>query len=283
MANNQQNNNVPTGENSTPKLAQIELTEAVKFNNIIDTATVTSSELEKTIAELFGSIFVDFEGCKIELVQQQGQRQPETLKCKLYFKPATVKGDGVYAVKSRGEYSSNKGKSKVPNLSDVVNTVNTYSNTKQIELEDMAKELLSEFLIIPIPDSKTVYRYNEELRKEVPVRLPKNWNAFTAEVSDPTVNQHLQNPYLVVILDLLPLVAKLYGKKDPKEVKTLAARGIVPKDRYQYSVSIAKVLNAMMRSYILEIKRIDIKALNDLANSIGYGSAPGGGILMTRR
>lgn len=281
MANNQQNNNVPTGENSTPKLAQIELTEAVKFNNIIDTATVTSSELEKTIAELFGSTFVDFEGCKIMPVQQQGQPQPETLKCKLYFKPATVKGDGLYAVKVRGEDSVNKGKSKVTDLSVLVNTINMYSKSKQFELEDMAKELLSEFLIIP--DAKTVYRYNEELGKEVLVRLPKNWNAFTEEISDTTVNPRFQNPYLAVTLDLLPLVAKLYGKKDPKEVKTLAARGIIPKDRYQYSVSIVKVLNAMTRSYILEIKRIDTKALNDLANSIGYGSVSGGSILMTRR
>lgn len=266
---------------TTPKLAQIELGEAVKFNNIISTATVTSAELEETIAELFASTFVDFEGCKIVPVSQQGQ--PDTLKCKLYFKPVTVKGDGLYAIKVRGEETINKGRGKVTDLSVLVNTVNIYSRAKQFELEDIAKELLAEFLILPANNIKTVMRYNEDLDKEVPVRLPNNWNAFTEEIADQTVNPRYQTPYLAVTVDLLPIVAKLYGKKDPKEVKSLADRKIMPKDRYQYNVSIVKVLNAMVRSYILEIKRIDIKELNALANTIGYGTVGAGNILMTHR
>lgn len=266
-----------TKTTNVPKLAQIELGEELKFNNIISTATVTSSELEKQISELFGSTFVDFEGCKILPVQQAGQ--PESLKCKLYFKPVTVKGEGVYAVKVRGEESI-KGKGRVTDLATVINTINMYSNSKQFELEDFAKELLAEFLIIQ--DAKTVNRFNEDLGREVLVRLPKNWNAYTEEVSDVTANPRFQNPYLAVTLDLLPIVAKLYGKKDPEEVKAFSIKRTLPKDRYQYSVSIVKVLNAMVRSYILEIRRIDTKELNVLANSIGYGNVSGN-ILMTRR
>lgn len=260
---------------NVPNLAQITLDEHESFNNVISTSTLTSSDLEKTIAELFGSTFVDFEGCKIVPMGVQGQ---ETLKCKLYFKPHMSKGDGLYAVKVRGEAAANP-KSKF-SLIDVVNTVNMLSTSKQFDLEDLAKELLAEFLIIG--DATLVDRYNPELGKVVKVRLPKNWNNYVSEIADTVGNTRFQNPYLVVTLDLIPIVAKLYGKKDPDEVESLSARGIVPKDRYQYAVNIVKVLNPTINSYILEIRRIDIKAMDKLSQSIGYGVMTGN-IVMTRR
>lgn len=259
-----------------PKLAQIEVGETVEFNNIISTATVTSSELEKHISELFGSTFVDFEGCKII-----GQ-QSESLKCKLYFKPVTVKGEGLYAVKVRGEEVFNKRKAEL-SLAASVNFVNKLTGSKQFELENLAKELLAEFLIIDPKNTTIIYRYNEDIDKDVQVRLPKNWNQYIEELSDNDPrNPQFHNPYLAVVVDLLPIVAKLYGKKDPEELKALSIKGLLPRDRYQYSVNIVKFLNANMGSYILEIRRIDIKELNKLANTIGCGNV-NGGILMTRR
>ena len=155
------------------------------------------------------------------------------------------------------------------------------ATSKQFELEDTAKELLAEFLIIS--NAKVVDRYDEEKDRIVKVRLPQNWNAFTEEITDTTIpNSRFVNPYLVVTLDLLPIIAKLYGKKDENEVKEFATRGAIPKDRYQYSVSIVKVLNPVMKSFILEIRRIDTKALNELGQSIGYGVMTGN-IVMTRR
>lgn len=258
-----------------PKLAQITLDEYESFNNVISTATLRSTDLEKKIAELFGSTFEDFEGCKIVPMGPAG----ETLKCKLYFKPCFNKGDGLYAVKVKGE-GVNSPKGKKSSFADLVNTVNMLAASKQFDLEDLAKEILSEFLIIP--DAKIVDRYNEDINRIVQVRLPKNWNTFTEEITDTINGTRFQNPYFVVNADLIPIVAKMYGKKDPVEVKALTEKGIIPKDRYQYAVNIVKVLNASIREYIFEIRRIDIKEMQSLSHSIGYGM-PVGNIIMTRR
>ena len=255
---------------NVPKLVQITLDEHESFNNVITTATVTSTALEKKIAELFSSTFVDFEGCKIMPVGEQ-------LKCKLYFKPCISKGEGLYAVKVKGE-NIVQNRKKV-NLLDVVNTVNMMSSAKQFELEDIAKEILAEFLIIQ--DAKFEDRFNEDLGKNVKIRLPKNWNQYTEEITDVVNGTRFQNPYLAVNLDLVPIVAKMYGKKDQAEVDALAGGGI-PKDRYQYAANIVKVLNFNLYQYVLEIKRIDIKEMEKLSQSIGYGMVTGN-VVMTRR
>lgn len=263
--------------NNVPKLVQVTLEEHESFNNVISTSTVTTTSLEKKISELFGSMFLDFEGCKIIPVGVQGQ---ETLKCKLYFKPSVNKTeDGLYAVKVRGE--AIKERNKAFNVVDMVSTVNMLYNSKQFDLEDIAKEMLAEFLIIP-NSHVVVDRFNEKLNKVVKVRLPKNWNNYTEEVADTVNGTRFQNPYLAVTLDLIPIVAKMYGKKDEREVKELAARGIIPRDRYQYAVNIVKALNPNVHSYILEIRRIDVKEMDKLSQSIGYGMISGN-IVMTRR
>lgn len=260
-----------------PALVQLTVKDHAKFDNVISTATVTSASFEKQISNLFGSVFEDFEGCKI--VSTPAAQGP--LKVKLYFKPVMNKTDGgLYAVKVRGEGVTKPSKGNKPLLSDMVNTINMLATSKQFELEDTAKELLAEYLMIS--DAKIVDRYNADLDKVVKVRLPKNWNQYTEEIVDPVGNTRYTNPYLVVTLDLLPIVAKLYGKKEEEEVKEFAAKGAIPKDRYQYSVSIVKVLNPTVGSYILEIRRIDTRALNELAQSIGYGTVSGN-IVMTRK
>lgn len=260
-----------SNQHKVPKLVQLTLPEVEPFNDVISTLTITSSRIEKKIAELFSSIFEDFDGCKIV---QNSINEP--LKCKLYFKPCMNKGEGLYAVKVRGEDIKNKR--HVSSFSAMVNTVNMLAVSKQFELEDMAKEILADFVYAS--DVKFEDRYNEELNKVVKIRMPKNWNPFLEEVSDVIANKY-QTPYLAVNVDLTLLIAKLYGKKDPDEVKALQGRGMLPKDRYQYSVSIVKILNPSMRSYILEIKRMDIKALEELSQSIGYGAVTGS-IVMTR-
>ena len=167
---------------------------------------------------------------------------------------------------------------KQSSLADMVRDVNYLSMSKQFELEEIAKELLAEFLIIH--DAKIVERYSPELDKNVKVRLPKNWNNYVEEVTDVVANTRFQHPYFVVTLDLVTIIAKMYGKKDPVEVADLAGRAI-PKDRYQYAVNIVKTLNPTMRQYILEIRRIDVREINALSQSIGYGVVTGN-IVMTR-
>lgn len=265
MATQKENTNVP-------KLVQIKLDKPEEFNNIIATSTVRSTSLEKRISEFFGSAFTDFEGCKIMPIG-------ETLKCKLYFKPTVNKGeDGIYAVKVRGEDISNRTRNF--KLADIVNTVNKFSKAKQFELTDLAKELIAEYLIIP--DAVIVDRFNEELNKVVKVRLPRNWDNYTEEITDVNNATRFQNPYYVVIVDLIPIIAKLYGKKDQTEIDTYASRGAIPKDRYQYAVNIVKILNPTMLQYILEIRRIDLKEMDKLTQSIGYGMVQGN-VIMTRR
>lgn len=266
-------NNTETNTNKVPGLVQVKLDRNLDFNNVISTATITSKDLELKIAELFSGTFSDFEGCKI-IDGGNGM-----MKCKLYFKPCPAKTeDGIYAVKVRGEDVTQKRKNF--SLRDVVNTVNMLSTSKQFELEETAQEILAEFLIIP--DAKIVDRYNPDLGKVVKVRLPKNWNVYTEEITDVVNNTRFQNPYLAVTVDLIPIVAKLYGKKDQDEVDALSTRGAIPKDRYQYSANIVKVLNPTMLQYILEIRRIDINEMNRLSQSIGYGMVQGS-IVMTRR
>lgn len=266
MANNTNNTN------NVPKLMKITLPEPAKFNNVISTLTLTSTSLEEQIAELFSSVFEDFEGCKII-------PDGESLRCNLYFKPVMNKSEGLYAAKSIGEINN---KPKSSSFFEMINTVNQLSVKKHLELEDMAKELLAEFVVIRDPNNiKTVKRYDENLGKEIDVRMPRNWDPFIAEVVDPIPNTRYQNPYLAVSVDLVLLVAKMYGKKDEQEVKALAGKAI-PKDRYQYQVNIVKSINASTQSFILEVRRIDIRAIDKLCQSIGYGQISGS-IVMTRK
>lgn len=259
------------------KLVQLTLPEVLPFNNVISTLTITSVELERTISDLFGSVFEDFEGSKIFDARLNGK---ETLKCTLYFKPCTNKGDGIYALKVRGE--NNPAQNNPYSLSEMVKTINMNAKSKLFELEDIAKEILSEFIFVQ--DVKVEKRYNEEIDRVVDIRLPKNWNVFVSEVSDTPVpnNKLYTNQYLGVTVDLLPIIWKLFGRKDPEEVKELAKRNIIPKNRYDYQVNIVKLINPTMKSYVLEIRKIDINELNKLASSIGYGNVTGN-IIMTRR
>lgn len=243
--------------------------EPAEFDNIISTATKKSEEIEKLISSMFKGAFDDYKGCKIEQISGQ-------LKCKLYFEPTMNKTeDGVYAVKAKGEIS----KKKTGGFSDFVNTVNMINTSKQYDLTEEAKELLAEFVVAQ--DVKIVDRFNPLLNKTVKVRLPKNWNTLTNEVADSIQYSRFQQPYLVVYADLTLLVAKIWGKKDAKELKSMEGIGI-PKDRYQYSVNVIRVLDLTLPSYILEVRRIDIKELNKLAQSIGYGNVSSGSIVMTR-
>lgn len=263
--------------NQPKKFLQLTPIDHVEFNNVIETYTLTSASLERKIAEFF-DVFNDFEGCKIMPVNGA-----PGLKCKLYFKPCPQKTeDGLYAVKVRGE-ANNNGTVKQGQVTifDMVNTVNMLARSKQFELESDAQEFLAEFLVIQ--DAKFVDRYNEDLGKTVKVRLPKNWNNYTEEISDVVGNTRFQTPYLVVVLDLQLIVAKLFGKKDPVEEKEFAKRNAIPKDKYEYALNIAKVINPQVYSYILEIRRINKPKLQELANEIGYGYNTGGNIIMTRR
>lgn len=262
-----------------PKLVQVDVPEVVPFNEIISTLTLTSTSLEKMISEFFGGIFNDFEGSKI--IDMPSQNGNSNLKCKLYFKPCMNKGDGLYAVKIRGEGAISQKKS-IYSLTEVVNSINMYAKAKQFELENIAKEILAEFLILGHSDATPVKRYDEETGREVEVNLPKNWNAFTEEIIDPIGSTKFSNPYLAVTLDLLPILGKFYGRKDPKEVAELAARNLTPKNRYQYAANIVKVLNPTTRSYIVEIRKIDIREFDKLSQSIGYGNVSGS-IVMTRK
>lgn len=265
---------------NVPALVTLNVPEPLPFNDVISTLTLTSQNFEKKISEFFKAVFADFEGCKIESMQIPGQ--PESTKVKLYFKPCTLKSDdSVYAVKIRGEKNAKNNMGKGINLSTIINTVNAINTAKQFELDEMAQEILSEYLFLSDSNAKFVDRYNEDMKKVVKVRLPKNWNLYTEEITDKVGTTGFQTPYLVVRLDLVPLVAKLFGTKDPEEEKKLAAEGRIPRDRYQYSVNIVKVLNPTMKSYILEIRRVDKKSLDTLAQSIGYGMVTGN-IVMTR-
>ena len=256
-------------------LMTIDVKEHQKFNDVISTATLTSSDLEESVASLVHSVFDDFEGCKI-VQDLQSQR----LVCKLYFKLAAQKTEeGLYAVKHRGELN-NRVSSGHNTVADMVNSVNAMAITKNastLQLTDDAKELLAEFLLIPNNNAQFVDRYSNELNKAVKVRLPKNWNLYTEEISEPVMG-NFSNAYLVVNVDLTLLVGKLYGKKDEEEVKV---SNTMPKDRYQYAVNIVKVLNVQTKSYILEVRRIDINSMKKLTNRIGYGTIQGG-IVMTR-
>lgn len=258
---------------SVPKLVKLEIPETVQFNDIIRVLTVPSVKIEKKITELFSSMFADYEGCKIV---QNSYNDP--LKCIIYFRPCMNKGDGLYAVKLLGENNSNNKNNG--RFSTMISAINMANSQKRFDLEDIAKEILAGFIYCQ--DTKLVERYDEELGKIVKVRLPKNWSPFIQEVDDKVVNTGVYiNQYLAVTLDLTLVIGKLLGRKNPKEVNALKERGIIPKNRYQYNVSIAKTLSIGTKSYILEIKRIDIEALNELSQSIGETPIQGT-IVMTR-
>lgn len=258
-----------------PKLVQFTLPEVEPFNDVISTLTTTSSKIETKISEVFSPVFLDFEGCKII---QTGIDQP--LKCKLYFRPCINKTeDGIYAVKTRAGLVNNRN--KTTSVYDMVNTVNMLSSVKEYDLEDVAKDILSQF--VRSSSITMVERYDEELDKNTKIKFLKDWTPFVEEVSDRVIqSSRYQTIYFAVTLDLTLLVSKLYGVKDQEMIKEFKAKGNkLPKNKYQYSASIAKILNPTTCSYIIEVRRIDMEALAELAQSIGYGTFTGS-IIMTR-
>lgn len=262
-------------KNETPKLAQIELPEVLKFNNVISTLTTTSMELEKTISDLFGKSFEDFEGCKLVSTKVNGR---DILKCKLYFRPCHDKKDGgIYAIKTRGESISRHANNPY-SLRTLVETAESQKQ-KQFDIEDFAKELLAEFIYVQ--DAKIVKRYNEDLKKTVDVRLPKNWSPYISEIRDRMMNT-VQITYVAITIDVLPVIWKLFGRKDPKEVKALAERNMMAKNRYDYNVRVAKTINIMNELYLLEIQKIDKRELEKISNVLGGGPI-NGSINMTKR
>lgn len=262
---NQNTNNLPT-------VIQIVLEEHAEFNNIISTSTLTTEQLERKISEMFKGTFDDFEGSKIITIGPKGQ--PQALKCKLYFKLDHSNSEGVHAIQLKGS-AVNTNSAWYRKVSQI----NMASEARQFELTKYGEELLAEFIITN--EVKPIKRWDSTLEKEVIVRVPSNWSKYTAEEADNVGPTKFHNPYFSVTVDLIPVISKLYGKKDHDEVDALAARGIIPKDRYQYKVDIVKALDFNMDLYILEIKRIDIKEMDKLSQAIGYGLVTGT-IPMTR-
>lgn len=255
------------------KLVQLQVDEVKEFNNVIATRTVRSKVLEEEIAGLFGSIFADFEGCKIGSAVDPKNPNNKKLKCRLYFKPETNKDEkSLYAIKVNGENIINKK----GNLYDWVETVNSIKNAKTHELEFIAKEILQEFIFDP---TARMEDRCDESGNTVKVRVITNWKPYVSEIDDAVAGGFLTR-YIAVDVDLLPIVAKMHGKKDPKEVKEGAAKGYIPRDKYQYSVTEVRMLSP--NESILEIRRLDIKEMSNLSKSIGYGMVAGN-VVMTRR
>ena len=244
----------------------------VKFNQIITVNTVHSKDFETEVSNFFDAIFDDFEGCKT--FYEQGK-----IRLEAYFKPVLTKqADGNYAIAVQNEQVNRPtGKRGVTAL---VDTINRQRTSKLYDLTEYAKENFLSFIRVDQNMAKTEYRYSKKLDKEVTVAVPKNWNQYFGVKSIP-VNGPYRNDLIVVYLDIIKVISVIYGVKDKAEVAKMKSVGGVPKNKYQYECAIGRIINAQSSEYIMEIKRIDIGAVNELTNRLGY-NVVNNSILMTR-
>lgn len=275
MSNNEKN------MNNLKPLTEVEM-DTLNFESIFSTATTTSEVLETHITEFFSTVFTDFEGCKI-IPAGQGEN---SLKCKLYFRPCpeTDKDKNkLYAINVPGTFS--KTTTTGHRFSDTVKKFNYIRTAKLFELDNTAKEILANYLVLREGEYRFEKRYSKKYNNEVRIKVPNNWNRYFGEESEPVMGGgRYQNMYACVVLDLLPIVSALYGLKDKEKVKLGKEKGFTPKNCYQYSVNLVRVLNPMQNKFVIEIKRLDTELLDKLSKEVGFGlSIQPGNIVMTRK
>lgn len=204
--------------------------EPIEFPNTMETALTTTLNLAQTINELFRPIFVDYEGSSIQIEPQTGR-----FVVSLFFKDKGEASEGQY----KSVHSIAAPTSRKNSIAERIARVNMINKSKNIELSQDTKDLLTEFFDVK-PD----------------------WSRFCAEVSEPTYNGQIL--YLKVTgLNLNKLLKKIYGNKI-----RFAGEENHP---VNYNTQLIRPIGGVGDStnYLVSVLRLDDVQVGKLCNSIG--------------
>lgn len=209
------------------------------FDGELKSKMTTTVELAKTINSLFRSVLADYEG-SIILPNMYGQ-----LELVLYFKD---KG-GISAEGQIKSLQNANNPLRNGTAFDRISAMNTRNKAKNYDLTPETKEILSEFIFV---------RQNQKIdwNRHISEQTQQNYNSYTVFVK-------------VIGLDLIRVIRKLYGSKDPET-----------KSRIDYTVSLIRPVGVSMQgfgnqNFLINISQLNNNEIEKLANEIGLIPAQG--------
>jgi hypothetical protein len=212
---------------------RIVVDEPEEFKGILRSDITTTERLSKKVNRLFNAVFNDYIGCSI-VPNQFG-----TLQLSLFFKDNGLKGDKYNAFVPVGTaISKNSG------IIQKIDIMSRRQSSRKYEMTPEARELLSEFFMIP------------NNQKEV------NWNQVTLEEVEPN-NMGMIIYNKIINMDLNRVVKKIFGGK-------------VEGSRVDYQIIPMKPISTgipgvsnMSLNYMISIQQLDVNLVNELASSQG--------------
>lgn len=251
----------------TKKPLQLEITTPEKFDKLAATTLETTQRLAKRINKLFSSAFVDYHGSVVYCTAGNGNVAPnQQFMVELHFKPVAAGSihpseDRVRAFKPIAETSAG--------TEDIVAGIkNIYGNLRtssKFELTSEGAQILSEFVLPGVDNGKNVDPWK-----------PSSFNTIKAEYVD--TPQYGQSPIMVKVcgLDLIRLIAKIYGRKN--EAGKKVEYGVIP---YGPVTPLNNQMVQNTANWRVLIMQIDAEKTFDLASEFGIIPAGNGGSVIT--
>lgn len=246
MSNNTKNQNTqPQTETREP--FRIEVEEHPDFPANTESFFTSSQRLCDRIANLFGAVFADLVGVKINVNAGQS----------FGYVSKTVPQGGLYVdlyFADRGNDGGEKVKNLIPlagnpqvagsTMAERYNRSLSPSARRMYELSQETKEALDEFLIKP--NGRNL-----------------NWNEVTFEIPQQlsTISQREEAVVQVTGLNLTAIISKLYGAK-------------LEDGLFQYTANWSQP-NHFNTDFIVQVSRINVSTLNELSASVGVTPNPG--------
>lgn len=256
-----------TNTNEPKKPMQLDVTIPEKFDKLAATTLETTQRLAKRINKLFSAVFVDYHGSIIYCTSGNGNVNPnQQFMVELHFKPLAAGSinpneDRVRAFKPINEGAVNTG-NIVEGLKSIYGNLRT---SAKFELTEEAAQILSEFMLPGINNGKNVDMWD-----------PSTYNSVKFEYVDNP--QFGQSPIMckVAALDLIRLIAKMYGRKS--ETGKRVEYGIIP---YGPVTPLNNQMVQNTANWRVLIMQIDAEKTFDLASEFGIIPAGNGGSVVT--
>jgi hypothetical protein len=250
-------NKVETNKEAKKKF-EINVTEHVPFNGIVEEKFIRSTDFCKLVSDLFRSVFIDFEGCIYE-VNQQGVGS-----ISLFFNHAEAEptDDGRVAAVTRVIPDKN---------GDLKN-----ETVRRIRLNDSRNRQGDRFYLTEAAASALVKFVSPNMiKKDGTLHCDKVMSDVVyrqAFYGQPAINYSK-----VSFIDPNALATEIYGATN--EDGSAKVYGVYPKNTVPQQYTGNFMGNGVVTDYFLSIKRVDEHEVNSMCNTLGVSPNQGMNII----
>ena len=248
------NANVNTNDAETTKSTlDINVEQHLKFEDITSVKYVSSVEFCETVNKAFGSIYSDWEGCKLVFIPNTQQ-----LMFQFFFNHRNSDVPGLYkAVSKDGVDTPTVNRT----LAAIRQRDNLLVNGDRYHLTEDGKSGLKKFFF----DGNTVFDKDG---------VPK-WSKITADMTDNNASMFAQQ---------LPQQLTCVNFIDPTKIATLLFGAEVDGDQWVYNISVKRSMPVVgfgsnTSNLLLSIERISVEQTKKLAAMYGLVFSNGLGIV----